>query len=166
MCLETQWRKIKFHLWKTCLAKRIKMCLKINFRTYLTRIAGHRLSCSDLLLKSVTFWDRPKKVLHRCAQERRSRNTVEAETTMACSCPYYSSISNFGGTQKTGESILLEGGRLVKAFALRARLNHLNVVHITCRANTTKMFEKNISNFSGMVSNCGFRSTIRNVGLR
>jgi len=46
------------------------------------------------------------------------------------------------GTQKTGESILLKGGRPVKAFALRARLNHLNVVHITCRANTTKMFEK------------------------
>ena len=126
---------------KTCSAKRIKTCLKINFRTYLTRIAGYRLSCSDLLLKSVTFWDRPKKFLHRCAQERRSRNTVEAETTMACSCPYYSSISNFGA-QKTGESILLKGGRLVKAFALRARLNHLNVVHITCRANTTKMFEK------------------------
>ncbi len=55
--------------------------------------------------------------------------------------PYHSSIRN-SGAQKTGESILLKGGRPVKAFALRARLNHLNVVHITCRANTTKMFEK------------------------
>ncbi len=51
--------------------------------------------------------------------------------------PYHSSISNFRA-QKTGESILLKGGRLVEAFALRTRLNHLNVVHITCRANTTK----------------------------
>ncbi len=86
ICLETHWKKIKcYMLWKTCLTKRIKMFLKINFRTYLTRIAGYRLSCSDLLLKSWRFWDRPKKVLYRCAQERRSCNTVEAGTTMASS---------------------------------------------------------------------------------
>jgi len=152
-------------LWKTCLAKRIKMCLKINFRTYLTRIAGYRLSCSDLLLKSVTFWDRPKKFLHRCAQERRSRNTVEAETTMGCSCPYHSSISN-SGAQKTGESILLKGGRLVKAFAFSSSSEPLERGSHHLQSEHNKNVWKNISNFSGMVSNCGFWSTIRNVGLR
>jgi hypothetical protein len=118
------------------------MCLKINFRTYLTRNAGNCLSCLDPLLKKCGVFktdlrkfstDVLKKEDHVTQWRLKPRWHVHG--------PYHSSISNFGA-RKTGESILLKGGRLVKAFALRARLNHLNVVHITCRANTTKMFEK------------------------